>query len=1317
MGKVRRKLSFLVLFALFLQLFSPITSAFAASNLTTAPANLRYSLDGIDNIILRWDGITGASGYRVYEKVGEEYVLKKQTTNLYLYVASVSEGTHSYTVTAYNSTGESPYSTLLNVEINYPDMQAPSGVTSNIMNGNDVSLKWNLVEFATNYKVYEVKNGQRELLASPSKGYQYFTNVSEGEHVYEITSFNTQYGESAPTSLVVNVVFPDMAAPSGLTSYINDFSNVILRWNDVTYADSYRIYQIVDGERKLITTTTDTKQYVTNVPEGVNVYEVTSYSSKYGESTVVSTITVTIAYPEMLPPNQVYPYFYNGNDLLLMWSSAAYADTYKLYQVINGQKQLITTTSNRSYYFSNLPEGDYTFEIVSVSDRFGESVPKIYNVSVVFPEMQAPKASIEKDTPNSAFISWSTAPYVTEYEVYKLVDGEPVLIQTTTKNSYYATDLAQGKHEYTVIAKSDRFGKSAFSNVVVVEVFPVLPAPQASQPEVNGDSLNLSWEAVPEADKYNVYEVVNGERILVGTTTDVNYTVETPQDAGTHEYQIVPVTADGTESIDYATVTVDIDKPSDVTPPVTTAVTNLEWSKDDVSVTLTATDDLSGVKTTYYSIDLGEFVEGTNAVLDKEGVHTVSFFSVDNAGNVEEVKTVKVKVDKEAPQTVINTSAYWYNKDVQAELTATDNLSGVKATYYSVDGSEFTEGTSFPLEKEGVHTVSFYSVDNVGNVEAVRTVEVKIDKTAPQTIANTTGNWYSQDVAIELTATDNLSGVHSTYYSVNGSDFQEGSNIVLDKEGVNKITFYSVDNAGNIEGKQTIEVKVDKTAPITVSNVEDKWYTEAVNVELTATDDLSGVKVTYYSINGSEFAEGNNFVLDNEGVNTVTYYSVDNAGNIEEKQTVEVKVDKTAPTTVSDVEDKWYTDTVNVGLTATDDVSGVKATYYSINGSELAEGTSFEVEKEGVNKIVFYSVDNAGNVEEKQTVEVKVDKTAPTTVSNVEDKWYTDGVNVELTANDNLSGVKATYYSINGSDFTEGTGFVLDQEGLNTITFYSIDNAGNVEESQTVEVKTDKTAPTTVSNIEDKWYTDTVNVGLTATDNLSGVKSTYYSIDGSEIAEGTSFTVANEGLHTVSFYSVDQAGNVEETKTAAVKIDKTAPTITADFSKEYALGTVLDLSYQATDNLSGIKETSVEVNGVVNTTGKVTLDKPGTYTLKITAIDNAGLKTTVTKTVSVYIPATIEVLPKVMNGNKGVFTVQVSLPKPYSFANVDLSTAKLNGVQANNDSKGLENQAKKGQFKFNREDFVWDDKEEFLEFRAMVDGYLVVGSTTVKVIK
>ena len=108
MQKIKKKLSFFVLIVLLLQLFSPITQAFAASTLP-APANLRSSLDGIDNVILRWDAVSGATVYRVYEINGEGKVQLSQTSNLNRYFPTVSAGTHTYAVTAVNSAGSPHY--------------------------------------------------------------------------------------------------------------------------------------------------------------------------------------------------------------------------------------------------------------------------------------------------------------------------------------------------------------------------------------------------------------------------------------------------------------------------------------------------------------------------------------------------------------------------------------------------------------------------------------------------------------------------------------------------------------------------------------------------------------------------------------------------------------------------------------------------------------------------------------------------------------------------------------------------------------------------------------------------------------------------------------------------------------------------------------------------------------------------------------------------------------------------------------------------------------------------------------------------------
>ncbi|OCA89032.1 OmpL47-type beta-barrel domain-containing protein [Pseudobacillus wudalianchiensis] len=360
-------------------------------------------------------------------------------------------------------------------------------------------------------------------------------------------------------------------------------------------------------------------------------------------------------------------------------------------------------------------------------------------------------------------------------------------------------------------------------------------------------------------------------------------------------------------------------------------------------------------------------------------------------------------------------------------------------------------------------------------------------------------------------------------------------------------------------------------------------------------------------------------------------------------------------------------------------------------------------------------MDKAGNKEKVQTVEVKIDKTAPITVSNVSERWSKEEVPVKLTATDELSGTAKTFYSINGSEYKEGTSFTVDREGVNEVSFYSVDKAGNKEEVQTVEVKIDKTAPVTASDVPETWSKEEVPVKLTATDKLSGADKTFYSVNGSEYKEGASFTVDKEGVNKVSFYSVDKAGNKEEIQSVEVKIDKTKPVVSWDLSSEYALGASFNLAYTAEDKMSGVASETLTLNGKTLTNGeKVILDQPGAYKAVVTVTDKAGWITTLEKTFTVYIPATIDVNPGIIKGNSGVFTVQVTVPKGFDTAKFDLGSAKVNAVSANTGTNGLVQQAKKGQFKFDRENFSWSPGKVKVEFRALLDGQLVIGSTTVE---
>jgi hypothetical protein len=81
----------------------------------------------------------------------------------------------------------------------------------------------------------------------------------------------------------------------------------------------------------------------------------------------------------------------------------------------------------------------------------------------------------------------------------------------------------------------------------------------------------------------------------------------------------------------------------DVTPPVTTCDIS---GTNPVTITLSATDDDSGVNHTYYKIDAGTYAIYTAPVqVSDVGDHTVYYYSTDLAGNVETEKSTDFTVE------------------------------------------------------------------------------------------------------------------------------------------------------------------------------------------------------------------------------------------------------------------------------------------------------------------------------------------------------------------------------------------------------------------------------------------------------------------------------------------------------------------------------------------------------------------------------------------------------------------------------------------------------------------------------------------------
>ena len=116
----------------------------------------------------------------------------------------------------------------------------------------------------------------------------------------------------------------------------------------------------------------------------------------------------------------------------------------------------------------------------------------------------------------------------------------------------------------------------------------------------------------------------------------------------------------------------------------------------------------------------------------------------DEAGDVSPAISQTIDLDTLPPVTVDDAPAGWSSKTVTVTLTAHDAGSGVSDTRYRLDGGAWTTGTSATVSGDGIHALDYRSTDNAGNVEATKSVPVKIDTVAPVTTqSGADGAWHN----------------------------------------------------------------------------------------------------------------------------------------------------------------------------------------------------------------------------------------------------------------------------------------------------------------------------------------------------------------------------------------------------------------------------------------------------------------------------------------------------------------------------------------------------------------------------------------------
>lgn len=247
------------------------------------------------------------------------------------------------------------------------------------------------------------------------------------------------------------------------------------------------------------------------------------------------------------------------------------------------------------------------------------------------------------------------------------------------------------------------------------------------------------------------------------------------------------------------------------------------------------------------------------------------------------------------------------------------------------------------------------------------------------------------------------------------------------------------------------------------------------------------------------------------------------------------------------------------------------------------------VETLGYNVLVkATATDNDGSVQEQAADrKFNVDNEPPTTDHDYyEDKWHKQDIVVVLTGNDGAgSGVAIVNYTINSGHVksVSGDGYpkVAVDGDNNGLEYWGVDNVGNEEAHHMLSnIRLDRKSPVSeISLFGDEvigGYRGPVKVSLSATDSLSGVATIRYRIGNDVWQEySSSFTIDSDGVHTIEYYSVDNAGNESNDESMSVRIDRFVPSVpeissTTHTESVWSSGNSVKVSWTEPMDTSGI---------------------------------------------------------------------------------------------------------------------------------------------------
>lgn len=471
--------------------------------------------------------------------------------------------------------------------------------------------------------------------------------------------------------------------------------------------------------------------------------------------------------------------------------------------------------------------------------------------------------------------------------------------------------------------------------------------------------------------------------------------------------------------------------------------------------------------------------------------------------------------------------------------------------------------------------------------------------------------------------------VDGYYY---GSEFESGTtytvNFEVDSDCCYRFVVTAEDESGNVVSEEVSFIVDTEFPEISFDGFDDGgFYTTTVTPRALIDDEhLASSTVKLYRDGYEVEGWANGSPVSEEGDYEVYAEASDVAGHVTTASATFV-IDRTKPSiSFEGIEDgEWYNTTVTPVVVFFDKHLDTTSAVLYRNG-ELVEGwTSGDaLIEEGEYEIYAEASDMSGN-ESTASISFYIDTTAPDVeITEPEDGGvYYGTITVDATYSADVQVVEVLVDDeVVSGEVPYELDTALFSDGNHTISVIVYDRAGNVG-VDSIDVVFDNFAPVIRIVPEDGSYVSASEIVPEIDIFDATLDDVYCFLDGEVYTPET--TITGEGSYELEVIASDSFGRVSR-KVSRFVLDATAPEITVQGVEDGEIyNSPVSFSFTASDaNLEAVHGT---LNGEpVDPDTTITVDRNGTYTLYIHAMDKAGNESTasIEFTLNIPVPATYE---------------------------------------------------------------------------------------------